>query len=1201
MSVVKDDDMSELQERLKRQNGYSYRLEGDKFGLDVAIDGDYEVDESEMSLVVPFADGNRRDGVGDLLEISGIDVSRHRVNPIALFDHGKSVTLPLGLFCDSKSQEYTVMLDPIAKTAKGKLFVYQGSGIPNAKKDQEYPHAVFCQQIFDLWVKKFIRAGSIGYQVKDARQLQPDYERGTQAGLHLIKILMLEGSVVVMPANQDTVRKSYDIAREILAMPQVCGKSLSPLLVKSLQPYVQDYTKVMTGFVPKAGCVNCNQPFTGITHNVLGKELCSPCYMRTIESQIKSIAPPQVGEIQPDKVETVQIPRTQAPSNIPPADWKPGMGATKDLCPNNTRITLSDDYGCPSAYDSQRKGMASCKSCGKSLQLIPFLVKDMPIDEIEGYEKALVGSLKKGWNIIYQSKAAIVDDIGEIDDGKIKVLLKDGRKFIADPEDYVKKVSGESVDDPKYDMAVEDGLSSAPEPIIANPDDNVGYEDSLEETEDDAVDWDALPGKTLKSIRSKYKHLRKQRMKGLIGSTGQKFRDPDEMLAGGFPHFVTNSDDRYKLEDSAPNELRKWREAVAKHNQLPSTSAKTKHRKELEHAFDDLKRAYDKMKRSGKSFKNLRSKYKGMGFLVPLSQVPGHWRVGNKYGQELKNSPLFKSKEEAQKWIDDHPEAEKEARSKPLGSKGYPGERRILVENVVVGDKLSTLGSQQIVRKVRRNTDDPHQIELELENGELVYRRTGDPVYVTMRGKSLGWKSYSSHGSISDAIWQAEKDKWDALPESEKKKQKDQKKKDADKYADDRAKIIEKERKEKEKKEKETQAATKKKMADHIKKDKDAISKMKSEAESFFTKMKNKYSVLVSYEVKTRTDYDAYDEDGNEYQTYGLDVKLEFSDWINNKKTMSLFFKNTEHSIADFKDLLNTIEDDFRQCKGGKSLSWKSSKALTGSPDTYKRILTRLRPGETKTIAGVIVRRYASPSRPSYDSRFSDESPGEKYIVGNDESQKLSIDDAVSTLMTQISSKSLGWKSYESDELQDIDSKSLGAIRHKYRSTKGLVRRLRKSASGSSMIMVRSKDMDALEKEASEKGLTINRVGSHTKGIEKVRLSGHDGSIDAMAKRYGRMLRKSLDVKTKDASRKITDALYYAAKWSMDKLESIISELRNMNPADVLHTWQVMGHEPNNRWSSDQYKREIANEIRRAHNMSAVGYASLNGWKKHKS
>jgi hypothetical protein len=208
------------------------KLQTSKYGLNVHFPQSLEIDEGEMSVWVPFADGNRRDGVGDLLEVSGIDFTRHKCNPIVLFDHGKQVTLPCGLAEDPKSGEYKVEVNPVTKIARGKAYFYQGSGKLSSGTGDAYNHAVFCEQLFDMLVKRYIRAGSIGYQVIAARELPPNYETGTPKGLHLMKVLMLEFSVVVLPANADTVGK-------MLSMPRICGKPLSPYLVKSLAPYAQ--------------------------------------------------------------------------------------------------------------------------------------------------------------------------------------------------------------------------------------------------------------------------------------------------------------------------------------------------------------------------------------------------------------------------------------------------------------------------------------------------------------------------------------------------------------------------------------------------------------------------------------------------------------------------------------------------------------------------------------------------------------------------------------------------------------------------------------------------------------------------------------------------------------------------------------------------------------------------------------------------
>lgn len=269
---------------------FAYSLEGDGgFGMDVVITAEPEVNEAEMSFTLPFADGRRRDGVGDLLEVGGIDCERHRKNPVALFDHGKQHTLPIGKCEDPKTGAYTVEIDPVSKVARAKVFVYQ---------DADNDHAVFCEQLFDLWRKKFIRGGSIGYQVKSARELPPDYETGTPKGLHLLATLMLECSMVVMPANQDTVkglRSVGDLANEILALPKVCGKALSPVLVKSLATY----------------------------------------------------AAPRKAQV------AVPLNQDLTPTDVPPAKWKPGVGAEcKEL----------DDYPAVRTKDAIPGGLAEGRS-----------------------------------------------------------------------------------------------------------------------------------------------------------------------------------------------------------------------------------------------------------------------------------------------------------------------------------------------------------------------------------------------------------------------------------------------------------------------------------------------------------------------------------------------------------------------------------------------------------------------------------------------------------------------------------------------------------------------------------------------------------------------------------------------------------------------------------------------------------------------
>ena len=216
--------------------GLAYKYSGDDGGRYALapIIGDLDVDEGTFSAVVPFADGNRRDGVGDLLEIQGINTSRHRLNPVVLFDHGKHVQLPVAMAEDPDTGAYTVELDPQAKTGKCRAFFYKGGKGLGVRPAKDYDHALFAEQVFDLLAKRYLRGGSLGYQIIHAKSLPPTALTMTEeaTNLHLLSVLMLEASVVVMPANADTVGKA-------LALPRCCGKPLSGMLVKSLTPYAQ--------------------------------------------------------------------------------------------------------------------------------------------------------------------------------------------------------------------------------------------------------------------------------------------------------------------------------------------------------------------------------------------------------------------------------------------------------------------------------------------------------------------------------------------------------------------------------------------------------------------------------------------------------------------------------------------------------------------------------------------------------------------------------------------------------------------------------------------------------------------------------------------------------------------------------------------------------------------------------------------------
>jgi Family of unknown function (DUF6496) len=262
----------------------SYKLLGpdgnptSNYAIDTPFDGIPDKDENKMSVWIKFVDGSRRDGVGDRTEVAGINTERHRLNPISLFDHGKQVILPIGLALDRDTQAYTVEIDPQLKTGRANIFFYQGptdfEGYdgPQHKNFDKNQHAQFCEQLYDLICQGLIRAGSFSYQILHAKELSADFERGIQAGKHLIATLLLELGPTVIPANMDTVRKMLD--HSFLS----CGKPLTPVFCKSLQPYSTAHA-VQLGYEKRMSNTN-------------------------------------------------GVPLDKLPDNqIPPPEWKPGVGA----------------------------------------------------------------------------------------------------------------------------------------------------------------------------------------------------------------------------------------------------------------------------------------------------------------------------------------------------------------------------------------------------------------------------------------------------------------------------------------------------------------------------------------------------------------------------------------------------------------------------------------------------------------------------------------------------------------------------------------------------------------------------------------------------------------------------------------------------------------------------------------------------------
>ena len=261
------------------QLAYSRKNVASKFqdgvaGSIVTFPSNLEVDEKRMGTRIIFADGKNRDGVGDRLRIEGIDLWRHRSNPVVLWEHGKAgVQLPIAMSEDPDTKQYTVELDPMAQEGWSFDYFYQGTGLEGTNKDDEYDHALFCEQVFHLIVKRFLRGGSIGYQIIEAQPLPPDFASGGPPvqGNDLIRVLKLEHSVVTIPANGLTVKMGDPIfeewrerAREVLCAPMVCGKSLAAPLRKAIEPYAAEAKIMSNGVETKAGRHDKQDRYTSI-------------------------------------------------------------------------------------------------------------------------------------------------------------------------------------------------------------------------------------------------------------------------------------------------------------------------------------------------------------------------------------------------------------------------------------------------------------------------------------------------------------------------------------------------------------------------------------------------------------------------------------------------------------------------------------------------------------------------------------------------------------------------------------------------------------------------------------------------------------------------------------------------------------------------------------------------------------------------
>ncbi len=107
------------------------------------------------------------DGVGDLLEVGGIETSRHKLNPIVMYDHAKAVVLPIATSQDPQSGDYGVHIDVNDKRA----FPYNEEG---EYPEQEHIGIEIGDVLRDLaWANYYTQADLL----KQARAKRPSAKR----------------------------------------------------------------------------------------------------------------------------------------------------------------------------------------------------------------------------------------------------------------------------------------------------------------------------------------------------------------------------------------------------------------------------------------------------------------------------------------------------------------------------------------------------------------------------------------------------------------------------------------------------------------------------------------------------------------------------------------------------------------------------------------------------------------------------------------------------------------------------------------------------------------------------------------------------------------------------------------------------------------------------------------------------------------
>jgi 2'-5' RNA ligase len=229
-------DLNGVVSRLYQPVGITQKLANAEAASLVNLNTELEsviTDDGEMSATGILCT-SRRDWVGDVVNIEGVDFKFHRANPVVLWDHGKWDPKPIGI-TETPQGQYTVVKDLENEIITQKTYF------------NKLDHA---QQIYHLVRERQIRANSIAFKDLVVHKLPPDPGNGLhKPGRYVETCALVECSWVPAGMNPDAVLT-------LLGKEKVEGDPLHWTIRKSFEQFGFHIGRPTSVTVPDMGHVD---------------------------------------------------------------------------------------------------------------------------------------------------------------------------------------------------------------------------------------------------------------------------------------------------------------------------------------------------------------------------------------------------------------------------------------------------------------------------------------------------------------------------------------------------------------------------------------------------------------------------------------------------------------------------------------------------------------------------------------------------------------------------------------------------------------------------------------------------------------------------------------------------------------------------------------------------------------------------------